>query len=206
MVPTISGLFRIKQRKAAKRMVMLYQRLHDEAALRNRTFRVVFDLDNAKTRVEVGEARAVIYTSTEQRERYEEETRRKLALMSDEERAAWERARQPFEKLQSALAPEWELPSGLAIGGVYTPQYGQMMTVEDLPEDPEDGPREIYSYVFANGFTEHTVIWLVDTSDPDEGWTVWVEPLSGLIHLEGELIDWEDTIDDLPEEGPALPS
>ena len=202
----LMGVLQVQQRKAAKQLVMTYERLHDEAALRNRTFRVIFDLDNSKMKIEVGEARAIIYTSTEQRLKYEEAERRKIALMDDEEKARYLAARKPFEKLQSNFKDEWQLPTSLRFGGVYTPQYGKLMTQEDLPEDPEEGNREIYSYVFANGFTEHTVIWLVDANEEDEGWTVVVEPLSGKVRLLPELVDWEDTIGRIPEEGPDLPS
>ena len=51
--------------------------------------------------------------------------------------------------------------------------------------DPEEGqPRVIYSYVFPNGFTEHTVIWLTEKDDPTSGWTIVVEPLSGNVRLD----------------------
>ncbi len=205
MVPGLGGLMKVQERRAAKQLVMLYERLHDEAVLRNRTFRMSYDLDANQVKIEVGLARAVIYTDNEQRERYEEELARRLALMSDEERAAYERRRQPFEKLQANFEDTFKLPSGLEFGGIYTPQYGRLMTRDDLPDSPEEGPRQIYSYVFPNGFTEHTVIWLVERDDPTSGWTVVVEPLSGRVHLYGELVDWEDTVQDIPDEGPDLP-
>lgn len=205
MVPAVSAVLQVQERRAAKQLAMLYQRLHDEAVLRNRTFRMVYDLDAGKTKIEVGLARAVIYTDADQRERYEEELTRKLALMDEEERAAYERARQPFEKLEANFSDTFDLPSGLVFGGIYTPQYGKMMTREELPTDPEDGTRLIYSYVFPNGFTEHTVVWLAEKGNPEEGWTIVVEPLSGKVTLHGELVDWEDTIEDIPDEGPRLP-
>ena len=205
MVPGVNTLLKVQERRSAKQLVMLYQRLHDEAVLRNRTFRLAYDLDSNTMKIEVGLARAVIYTDNEQRERYEEDLARRLAMMDDEERAQYERRRQPFEKLQANFDGGYELPSRLEFGGIYTPQYGKMMTRDELPDRPEEGTREIYSYVFPNGFTEHTVIWLSEKSDPDSGWTVVVEPLSGRVHLHGELVDWEDTIDDIPDEGPDLP-
>ena len=205
MVPAINTLLQVQERRAAKQLVMLYQRLHDESVLRNRTFRMVYDLDANNVKVEVGLARAVIYTDNEQRERYEEELARRIALMDDEEKAAYERRRQPFEKLQANFDDTFDLPASLVFGGIYTPQYGKLMTKDELPDSPEEGTRQIFSYVFPNGFTEHTVIWLQDRDNPESGWTVVVEPLSGNVHLHGELIDWEDTIDDIPDEGPDLP-
>lgn len=205
MVPAVNSVLQLQERKAAKQLVMLYQRLHDESVLRNRTFRLIYDLDANTVKVEVGLARAVIYTDSDQRERYEQELSRRLALMDDEERAAYERRRQPFEKLQANFKDTYEMPYGLEIGGVYTAQYGKMMTKDELP-DGEGETRQIFSYVFPNGFTEHTVIWLTERADPESGWTIVVEPLSGNVHLHGELIEWEDTIEDIPDEGPGLPS
>lgn len=205
MVPAINTVLRVQERRAAKQLVMTYQRLHDEAVLRNRTFRIVYDMDASTAKIEVGLARAVIYTDEDQRERYEEELARRIALMDDEEKAAYERARQPFEKLQANFKDTYDLPAGLQFGGIYTPQYGKMMHKDDLP-DPEDGTRQIYSYVFPNGFTEHTVIWLTETGNEDDGWTIVVEPLSGRVTLHGELIEWDETVDDIPDEGPDLPN
>ena len=156
-------------------------------------------------KIEVGEARAIIYTTAEQREKYEEAERRKMAMMDDEELARHKSKAKPFEKLSANFKDEWELPDTLDFGGIYTPQYGKLMTLDELP-DPEDGTRLIYSYVFATGFTEHTVIWLTEKQNPDAGWTIVVEPLSGVVHLHGELVDWQDTTGDLPDEGPDLPS
>lgn len=204
--PAIGSILKLEQRRSAKRVAMLYERLHDEAVLRNHTFRIQFNLASNEYKVEVGEARAVIYSTPEQRDRYEEETTRKLALMDEEERRQHEASRKPFERLNAHFKSEFKLPKGLEIGGIYTPQYGKMMTLDELPDDPEDGPPVVESYVFASGFTEHTVIWLTEEGEPDEGWTIVVEPLSGRVHLHGELVDWEDTIDEIPDEGPSLPS
>ena len=206
LVPAMSAILGLNQRAAAKKLVITYDRLHDEAVLQNNSFRIIYDLDANKYSIEVGEQGAIIYTSTEQREAYEEQKRRAVALMSDEELAMYHATKKPFDKVKSAYKDEVEMPRGVHLAGVYTPQYGKMMTVDDLPEDPEDGTRMLYSYVFGNGFTEHTVIWITDIDDEDVGWTIVVEPLSGKVQLMPELIEWEDTIGDVPEDGPDLPS
>ncbi len=206
LVPSMSAILGLNQRSAAKKLVLTYDRLHDEAVLQNNSFRIVYDLDANKYAVEVGEQGAIIYTSSEQRLEYEEELRRRLALMDEEELRVYHARTQPFEKVKSAFKDEVQMPRGVMLAGVYTPQYGKMMMVDDLPEDPEDGDRLLYSYVFGNGFTEHTVIWVTDIDDEDTGWTIVVEPLSGKVDLIPELVEWEDTVDDIPEDGPSLPA
>lgn len=211
LIPSVAGYMQLRQRQAAKDLVLLYNQLHDEAVLRNATFRVVFDLERNRYRVEVGESRAIIYSSPEQRERYEQEVANRIAAMNDQELAEYRQRNRPFEKLQSHFATDFELPSNVQLYGVYTPQYGRMMTVDDVMDERrkrkgDEAGLEVYSYVFANGFSERTLVWFVDPKSPDQGFTVEVEPLSGRIHLHGELVDWRDTLDLVPSSGPRIPS
>lgn len=205
LVPSVSSIFELRQRKAAKDLVLLYQQLHDEAVLRNATFRVVYDLRNNSYKVEVTEGGALVYSSAEQRERLEKERERLLTYMSDEEKAARARREQPFQELQGHFRTSFELPRGVRLQGVYTPQYERMITVDDVKEG-EEGSGTVFSYVFANGFTERTLVWFVDERDPTKGWTVEVEPLSGRVRLYGELVDWRDVERRVPESGPTLPT
>ena len=128
--------------------------------------------------------------------------------MDEEEKRIWHQSKsQPFESLGKIGRMEVELPSGVALGGVYTPQYGRIVKPgEELENQEEDEPLKVFSYVMNSGITEHTLIWLVEPGDPDDGWTVEVEPLSGVVHLHGELLDIDDVRHDLPEEGPTLPN
>jgi hypothetical protein len=185
------------------------------------TFRVAFYLDENTYKVEVGEPGALVFDNPEELAEFKERTEDKLRMMSDEEREEWKERVQPFEKLGERFSKQFELPSGVVFGGIYTPQYGEMITPDYDDESDvllgvdfdqagmDDGEaraaqRRVYSYVFANGMAEHTVIWLVDESDPEEGFTIEIEPLSGAVHLHGELIDWEDSYDFVPSEGPEL--
>ncbi len=122
---------------------------------------------------------------------------------------AWKKSRrQAFETLGKQGRTEVQLPGGVQIGGVYTPQYGRIVKPGDTlsEQTDEDAPTEVYSYIMNNGFTEHTLVWLVKDNDPDDGWTVEVEPLSGRVHLHGELLDLYDVQKRIPDEGPSLPN
>jgi hypothetical protein len=148
-----------------------------------------------------------VASTPEARKEFEEETARKLRAMNDEERALYKQKHdQPFEMLNAEGKMEKRLPRGVRFGGVFTPQYGEMVEPDGKERDEDDEePQVVYSYLMSNGFSEHTVVWLVDAGNPDDGWTLEIEPLSGAVHLHGELIDWRDSFDFVPDEGPNLP-
>ncbi|MCB9674192.1 MAG: hypothetical protein H6737_03695 [Alphaproteobacteria bacterium] len=204
MMPTLSNIFMLEQRQAAKDLALLYEQLHDEAVMRNVTFRVAYDLRSNTYEVQVGEPGALIFDNPRAREEFEEDLNRRLALMSEEEKAEFQSKRKPFESLGARFKTKFELPRNTVIGGVYTPQYGDMVKREDVMDD-EDAEGKVFSYIFPNGQAEHAVIWIVDQYDDEDGFTVEIEPLSGSVHLHRELIDWEDSYDFVPNEGPDLP-
>lgn len=220
MIPATTSVFQLRQRRAAKDLVYLYQQLHDEAVMRNVTFRVVYFIDEDAYKVEVGEPGALIFSDTEEMAEYKQRVTDRLKLMSEDELKEYKERRQPFESLGARFTERFELPAGTVFGGIYTPQYGEMISKDsddrdgvllgiDVGEEMSHGKmeqRRVYSYVFGNGFTEHTVVWIVDEDDPTDGFTIEVEPMSGGVRLHGELIEWEDSYDFVPEEGPDLPS
>ena len=205
LAPSLASFFMLEQRQAAKDLTLLYSQLHDEAVMRNVTFRIAYDLRQNTYEVQVGESGALIFDDATKREEFEEDMRRKVALMNDEEKAEFRRRRKPFETLGARFKTKFELPRRTIIGGVYTPQYEEMITIDDLDDDDEI-PAVVYSYIFPNGQAEHTVVWLVDEYDHEDGFTIEIEPLSGAVHLSGELIDWRDSYDFVPDEGPTLPT
>lgn len=212
LAPAGRALFELDQRGAGRKLAVTYERLHDEAVMRNLSFRLVFYLDQGKYVIESGEPGALISASPEERETFDREMRDKeeaMKRLGEEKYRAWMRSRrQAFETKGKQGQTEVELPAGVKIGGVYTPQYGRVVRPgDDLGDGSDkDEPAKVYSYIMNNGFTEHTLVWLVKASDPDDGWTIEVEPLSGVVHLHGELIDIRDIQQRIPEEGPDLPN
>ena len=208
LIPSTRSLLEINQRSAARKLAIQLERFHDEAIMRNRSFRIAYFLDEDRYVIEAGEAGALISAGPDERESYENEVRSKLDNMDDEQKLAWKQNnRQPFESLEVAGKMEVVLPKGVKFGGVYTPQYGKMVLPgTKLEGQPEDTPVVVYSYVMNSGFSEHTVVWLVDSNDPTSGWTVEVEPLSGAIRVHGELVDPETDFDFIPDTPPALPN
>jgi general secretion pathway protein H len=206
MAPTMSGVLMLEQRAAARKIAMMFEQLHDEAALRNRTFRVAFDLERHVYTVEAGEAGVTIYTDPEAREAYEEREEEFVESLEPEERAEYlEHTRfQRFDDGQ--FSKEFELPPNTRFKMVYTPQYEEPVVPLEPGEkrDEDDEPRIAYSYMFASGFSEYTVVQLVDADDPEDGFTIVVDPLSGKVEFLTELIDQHDRFDFIPDEGPRL--
>lgn len=205
VVPTVSNYLQLEQRRAAKELSLTYELLHDQAVMRNVTFRVAYHLDANMYQIEVGDSEVLIFDDPEKREEYEEEIAELRSRFSDDEEEEAARIQEKFQQLQEAFATKKELPRGTRFGGVYTPQYDEMVEPSgvDPAEDPEDAV-VVYSYIFPNGFTEHTVVQLVDADDPDSGYTVEIEPLSGRVHMTPELTRWDERFDFVPEMGPEL--
>ena len=204
VLPGLGTMFGIQQRHAAKRIVLMYEQLRDEAVMRNVAFRVTYDLNQNTYKVEAGERGALIFDSPEAKEAYEEEMEQRSDFMDDEEKAAFESANQRFTAATGQLSMNVTLPSGTIWGGVYTPQYGELVVPEfDLDED--ETPPVVQSHIFPNGFMERTLVLMVSESNKEDGYTIEVEPLSGDITLHPTLIDWEELYDFVPEEGPRLP-
>jgi hypothetical protein len=208
MLPAGRSLFDLNQRAAARKLAVTIERLHDEAVMRNRTFRISFYPDEDRYVIIAGEPEALIAAGPEEREAYEASTKAKMALMTEEQLKEWRsRVQQPFEALEAAGKMEVKMPPGVRIGGVYTPQYGDIVRPgQKLPGmETEEDKLEVDVFIMSNGYTEHTVIWLVEARNPNQGWTVEVEPLSGIVNLYGELMDPRDKFGFVPINPPSLP-
>jgi prepilin-type N-terminal cleavage/methylation domain-containing protein len=210
MVPTVSGVLMLEQRASARNIAILFEQLHDEAVLRNRTLRIAFDLDRHSYKVETGEAGVTIYTDPEARTAFEEREEDFVEQLDPEEREEYLKhvTFQAYEDGQ--FAKEVSLPPNTRFKMVYTPQYEEPVTPREADDkgkgkdDDDEEPRVVYSYLFANGFAEYTVVQLVDADDEESGYTIVVDPLSGKVEFVSELVDQHDRFEFIPDEGPRL--
>jgi len=200
---TLSNVLALEQRRLARDLALTYERLHDEAILRNVTFRLTYHLDEGFYEVEVGDPDTLIFDDPEARQEAEEEQKEKMDRFSDEERAAAEQSEVRFETVTTFEKRRIDLPSGTAFGGVFTPQYEDIVRPSGAT-DAEDFV-VVHSYLFPSGYSEPTVVQIVEIDDPEEGFTVVVEPLSGRVRLLGEVVDQHDAFDDSPPSPPDLP-
>jgi len=208
---SMSELLDLKQRGAAKELAQTYTWLIDEATMRNVSFRIVYYLDRSAWKVEVGDPNTLAFANPEEREAFQEEMEDKMARFTQREldegaMSEIEEATGQFTGLEDpTFANEQKLPGGSRFLYVYTAQYAPdgMEPNEEPPEDPED-EKIAYTYIFPDGTAEHSVIRIVDIRDIEDGYTLEVEPLSGRVHLSTDLVDPEESMDWIPEEGPEI--
>jgi prepilin-type N-terminal cleavage/methylation domain-containing protein len=210
-IPSLSTALMLEQRRAARQIAMTYAQLHDEAILRNRTYRIAYHLDEGYYEIESGEPGTMIFDGWEARENAQE-NEADLKEEMDEKELREYMERNSFKKLDGDLGGKIELPANTRFKSVYTPQYEEPVEPEAFSKkkkrktgkDEEDQPQVVYSYVFADGFSEYTVVQLVERDDEEEGFTITIDPLSGKVDFFYEIVDRHDAFENLPEEGPRL--
>jgi type II secretory pathway pseudopilin PulG len=208
-VPSLAAIFDVQQRGAARELAMTYSFLVNEAAMRNVTFRIAYNLDARTYKIEVGDPNTLVFSDPAARAQYEQEKESDMKRFSKsdtpEEGGEGEKsdALDRFAGLDSpGFQSSVELPSNSMFAYVYTPQYdGPQTPSEEAPESPED-QKIVYSYVFANGVSEHTVVRVVSIDDPEDGYTVEVEPLSGRVSVESDETDIGASMAWIPSEAP----
>jgi len=210
-VPTLYNVLALEQHAVARELATTIAFLRDEATLRNVTFRISFDLDAGTWKVQAGSPDATIFTTPEEREAWESDIRDRLARYTQreiEEGAADELLDQTgrFEDVSEvSLDTAQELPGGTRFGWIWTSQWEEPVTPsEPPPEDPADD-KVVHLHIFPDGQLEAAVIRLVSDDDPDEGYTLVVEPLTGRIQMESEELEPEQLFTWLPLEAPELP-
>jgi hypothetical protein len=174
--------------------------------LRNVTFRIAYHIDDGFYEIEVGSPETLIFEDPKDRVAYEEARAEAINRLDTDDPQRAKKTAVGFEKLQERFATHEDLPTGTKFGGVYTPQYGEMVTPTDADHrDTDEPPKVVYSYIFPNGFSEQVVVWIVDADTPTEGWTIETEALSGRVHLHGELVRPDQVAQRVPDRGPELP-
>lgn len=212
-MPAISGVLALQQQAAITELSKTYVWLIDEAAMRNTTFRVAYNLDRNTWKVEAGDPSTLVFSTPEEREKHDEEVADMMSRFTQREleegaAAEIEDASGRFEGLDDPVfTTDQTLPDGIRFQFIYTPQYGEdgMMANPDGPSDDPEEDIMAYTYVFSDGTAEHTVIRIVDVDDEDDGYTLEIEPLSGVVRVSiDEVIDPEESLSWLPDEGPSL--
>jgi type II secretory pathway pseudopilin PulG len=217
VVPIGLMLLRLDQKAAASELANRYERIRDEAILRNLTFRLAFHLDENYYEVEVSEDPALLFADPDKRKEFEaalqEKMERQARRRSPEEGGGIEVnedglaiQESAFSAVQDKFLKRFELPDGTRFGGVYTPAYGELVrpSVESPEELREEDKKVVYAYVLPSGRSEHAVVHLVRSDNEDVGWTVEIEPMTGQVNVVPELQDWRDRYDFVPKEGPEL--
>lgn len=211
-LPAMSGYLGLQQREAAKEISQTYSWLLDEAALRNVSFRIAYNLDRRSWKVEAGDPATLVFSTPEAREENDERIEDEMSRFTQreiEEGQAEEidDTKGRFSGLDDPMFTQGNvLPDNTVFAYVFTNQYeeGGLTPNPDGPPDEEEDDRIAYTYIFPDGSAEYTLVRIVDEDDPEDGWSVEVMPISGDIKMVSEEIDPEESLEWIPEEGPEL--
>lgn len=207
--PTLRSVLDVDQRSATRELAQMYALLQTEAMLRNLSFRVEYNLDRRSYKIEVGDPNSLVFSSPEAREDWEKQREAQLKLFTKKEIEAGEAPPDAAEKrfadlTITGLDTAKELPANTYFAWAWTPEYKQPVTPStETPDTPED-EHVVYSYVFANGSCEYTVVRLASMDNPDDGYTLEVEPMSGKINIDADMRDIGAALSWLPTEAPTI--
>jgi len=211
-LPAMSGYLGLQQRQAAKEISQTYSWLLDEAALRNVSFRIAYNLDRSTWRVEAGDPATLVFSTPEAREENDERVEAEMSRFTQREIEEGQTediddTKGRFSGLDDPMFTQGNaLPDNTVFAYVYTNQYeeGGLKPNPDGPPEDEEDDQIAYTYIFPDGSAEYTLVRIADEDDPEDGWSVEVMPISGDIKMVSEEIDPEDSLDWIPEEGPEL--
>ncbi len=233
-VPTLGGMLDVQQRAAARELAQTYIWLVDEAKLRNVSFRIRYNLDRNTWKVEMGDPDTLVYGDPEQRKEAEEKLAEQMARFTEREKEEAssggamdlrglggfsfgggddEAEQEKVEKAQTweglddpMFTTEQTLPYNAILHYVWTPQYGEegKRANEDGPPDDPEEDAIAYTYIFPDGSAEHTVVRIITPGDEEDGWSIEVEPLTGAVSIHGDIVDPQDSLSWLPDEGPSI--
>ncbi len=206
-VPSLAGVFDVQQRSAALEMARMYRFLLSEAALRNVTFRVAFDLDGQTWKVEVGDPDSLVFGTVEEMEAWQKEQEKNRDRFKSKEDVAAEEDADVMGRFADLSFPGIDsagvLPGNCVFAWVYTAQYPE--PVRPSEEAVEEGEHRVaYSYVYPNGTADYTLVRIVDEDDREDGYTVEVEPLSGETRVDGDIKEPGESMSWLPDEAPTI--
>ena len=210
-VPGVMAILDVQQRDAAKSIAQTYTWLLEEAAMRNATFRVAYDLDHGTWQVQVGDPNTLVFDTPDKREDFEQSVKDEMKRFTSKEIEEGKaddlkKSEGSFQGLNDPVFTSAQpLPDSCHFAYVYTPEYGPNgMTPSDTPPDDPNDDHMAYTYVFPDGSSEHAVIRIVRNDDETDGYTIEIEPISGKVTMTTDVIDPSQSMSQIPTDGPLL--
>lgn len=140
--------------------------LYNEAAIKNRYYRIVFDLDGRTYKVESSDQPYLVRMIDEAQKKKDAE--KKADATPDGA---------SFTQEEGLLVQPEKLPSGIKFKDI---------TVMHLPTRVEQGKVEVY--FFPSGFVEPTIINLTD-EDEESFYSLQLNPMTGRAHIRSEYFE-----------------
>jgi len=154
-IPGIRSQYRYYIRSSARKLAATMAFLYDSAVLNQRTYRIVYDLDNHKYWIESAAGELLI------KEKEEEE-----AFQLDKEDEEEEGSKPKFQKPEGKLGKETKLQKGVKFKSVILPRYEEPFTSGIT-----------YTYILPQGYVEET--WIQLTDQEEKVYTITVNSLTG---------------------------
>lgn len=168
MIPGVNVSIRVAIQNSGRELASTIRAAYDEAVLKGRVFRVVFDLEKQQYWVEQGPQSLSLQTD----EQKEDESRRDSKRTEDEREA---RKRPVFGLARDVTRDKRSLPAGVKFADVTTPQT----------KGPATAGMAV-AHIFPHGFMEKLIIHLKDTSD--HTMTLIADPVSGKTRVINGLV------------------
>ncbi len=179
VVPNITAIFGLGMKGACVQMGTMIRYTYNQSVIKNKVFRIVYDLENGTYWIEYGEP------IEEEKDKKDSDTTEKTTKKEEnneedekESRIAIRANFSPFEDESNTFGKE-SLPIGISFHGVYTEHSGKVV---------KEGKE--FSLFFPNGFTEKTMVYLQDRNE--KIYTLNVNPVIGSVEIVEDYVDPEN--------------
>ena len=166
MIPGVNVSIRVAIQNSGRELASTIRAAYDEAVLKGRVFRVVFDLEKQQYWVEQGPQSLSLQTDEQKDESLHPKR-------TEDERKA--RKRPVFGLARDVTRDKRSLPAGVKFADVTTPQT----------KGPATAGMAV-AHIFPHGFMEKLIIHLKDTSD--HTMTLIADPVSGKTRVINGLV------------------
>ena len=161
-VPAVRSQYKYYIRASARKLAATYAYLYNEAVLKQRTYRIVYDLDAKKYWIESAAGALLISTSPEE----EEKDLKEGEVPSGPQ----------FRKEEGALAKETKLGKGVSFKDILLPRYSEPITAGIA-----------YTYILPQGYIEETWVHFEDLQG--QNYTITVNPVTGRPTTYGRYVE-----------------
>ena len=171
VLPNISAIFGLGMKGACVEVGEMIRFTYNQAVIKNKVFRIVYDLEGDNYWIEYGEP----IEEEKKKEGEEEETRSKEAKKEEENEEEKEsriaiRANFSMYEDESGTFEKESLPSGISFHGIYTEHSGRLV---------KEGKE--FVLFFPNGSCEKAFVYLEDRNE--RIYTIEINPVIGTVKI-----------------------
>ena len=176
VLPNISAIFGLGMKGACIEVGEMIRYTYNQAVIKNKVFRIVYDLENETYWIEYGEP-----IEEEKKKEGEGEEEAKKEEENEEEKESRIAIRASFSMYEdeSSTFEKESLPTGISFHGIYTEHSGKV-----IKEGKE------FVLFFPNGSCEKTFVYLEDRNE--RIYTIEVNPVIGTVKIIENYVEPEE--------------